>query len=134
MYDRFFDQPILACSNLITLLLNSPVFHFLIFLLPIYSFSNSLTYQIKPNDQLQIVVVGSPDFNQTVTVQPDGKVSYFGGDIMVVGQGKADLLIRDHLIQLGLLTNPVVMVAPILKENEIYVGGNVKNTVVIASE
>ena len=127
MYDRFFDQPILACSNLITLLLNSPVFHFLIFLLPIYSFSNSLTYQIKPNDQLQIVVVGSPDFNQTVTVQPDGKVSYFGGDIMVVGQGKADLLIRDHLIRLGLLKNPVVMVAPILKENEIYVGGNVKN-------
>ena len=85
MYQRFFDRLILTYSSPTILPLNLPVFHFLIFLLPIYCFSNSLTYQIKPNDQLQIVVVDSPDFNQTVTVQPDGKVSYFGGDIMIVG-------------------------------------------------
>ena len=91
------------------------------------SLAENSTYQIRPNDQLQIVVIGAPDFNQTVTVMPDGKVSYFGGDILVTGQNKVDLLIRDHLVELGLLKDPVVMVAPIPKKNEIYVGGNVKN-------
>ena len=33
------------------------------------------TYQIQPDDSLQIVVVGYPDYSQTVAVRVDGTIS-----------------------------------------------------------
>ena len=84
------------------------------------------TDQIQPNDKLQIVVVGYPDYNQIVTVRLDGTISYFGGNLTVVGQQNVDQLVRAHLQKLGQIKDPVVMVAPIPQEDEFFVSGAVK--------
>ena len=84
------------------------------------------TYQIQPDDSLQIVVVGYPDYSQTVAVRLDGTISYFGGNLTVVGQQNVDQLIRAHLQELGQIKDPVVMVVPIPQEDEFFVSGAVK--------
>ena len=43
-------------------------------------------YRLQPGDVLEIQYRYSPEFNQTVTVQPDGYVSLeIGGDLKVAG-------------------------------------------------
>src|SRR5437016_10195637 len=43
-------------------------------------------YRLQPGDVLEVQFRYSPEFNQTVTVQPDGYVSLeIGGDIKVAG-------------------------------------------------
>jgi polysaccharide biosynthesis/export protein len=43
-------------------------------------------YQLRPDDTLDVVFEFSPEFNQTVTVQPDGYVALKGvGDVQVAG-------------------------------------------------
>jgi polysaccharide export outer membrane protein len=63
-------------------------------------------YQLERGDQFDIDFALTPEFNQTVTVQPDGYISLRGvGDLKVVGQtipqaatiiGKAYSTILDH--------------------------------------
>src|SRR5437870_9876982 len=43
-------------------------------------------YRLQPGDVLEVQYRYSPEFNQTVTVQPDGYVSLeIGGDVKVAG-------------------------------------------------
>src|SRR5713226_4018270 len=43
-------------------------------------------YRLQPGDVLEVQFRYSPEFNQTVTVQPDGYVSLeIGGDVKVAG-------------------------------------------------
>src|SRR6267143_232231 len=43
-------------------------------------------YRLQPGDVIEVQFRYSPEFNQTVTVQPDGYVSLeIGGDIKVAG-------------------------------------------------
>src|ERR1700730_13416434 len=43
-------------------------------------------YRLQPGDVLEVQFRYSPEFNQTVTVQPDGYVSLeIGGDLKVAG-------------------------------------------------
>ncbi|HVQ37499.1 MAG TPA: polysaccharide biosynthesis/export family protein [Pyrinomonadaceae bacterium] len=51
------------------------------------TFGNDLRYTLNPGDVLDIQYRYTPEFNQTVTVQPDGYVSLqIGGDVKVAGR------------------------------------------------
>ena len=84
-------------------------------------------YRIKKGDTLLIAVIGQPEFTHSVQVREDGRISYFGGDFDVAGQTVAsvNLQIREFLAA-GLVSNPVVLVSPVLQENGVFVGGAVK--------
>lgn len=85
-------------------------------------------YRIKKGDTLLIAVIGQPEFTHSVQVREDGRISYFGGDFDVAGQTVAAVnqQIREFLIAAGLVSNPVVMVSPVLQEKGVFVGGAVK--------
>ena len=85
-------------------------------------------YRIQPGDRLLIAVIGEAEYNQSVTVREDGKISYFGGDLPVVGKTPEEVRqqVRDILQGQGQLKNPILMVSPIPREGEIFVGGAVK--------
>lgn len=51
------------------------------------TFGNDVRYTLNPGDVLDIQYRYTPEFNQTVTVQPDGYVSLqIGGDVKVAGR------------------------------------------------
>ncbi len=51
------------------------------------TFGNDIRYTLNPGDVLDIQYRYTPEFNQTVTVQPDGYVSLqIGGDVKVAGR------------------------------------------------
>jgi polysaccharide export outer membrane protein len=51
------------------------------------TFGNEARYTLNPGDVLDIQYRYTPEFNQTVTVQPDGYVSLqIGGDVKVAGR------------------------------------------------
>lgn len=85
-------------------------------------------YRVKKGDTLLIAVIGQPEFTHSVQVREDGRISYFGGDFDVAGQTVAAVnqQIREFLIAAGLVSNPVVMVSPVLQEKGVFVGGAVK--------
>ncbi len=85
-------------------------------------------YRVKKGDTLLIAVIGQPEFTHSVQVREDGRISYFGGDFEVAGQTVAAVnqQIREFLIAAGLVSNPVVMVSPVLQEKGVFVGGAVK--------
>ncbi|MCZ6677287.1 MAG: SLBB domain-containing protein [Candidatus Poribacteria bacterium] len=85
-------------------------------------------YRIDTGDALLIAVIGKPEYNQSVTVRADGKISYFGGDVAVAGKTPEAVRqqIQEILSQRGQLKDPIVMVSPIPREGQIFVGGAVK--------
>ncbi len=85
-------------------------------------------YRIREGDTLLIAIIGQPEYTQTVQVREDGMMSYFNGELHVAGK-TADAVsrrIRDVLVSENLVSNPVIMVAPVPQENGIFVGGAVK--------
>jgi len=85
-------------------------------------------YRIQKGDRLLIAVIGQPEYTHSVQVRDDGMISYFGGDLEVAGQTAAAVTqrIREFLVNENLVSNPVLMVSPMLQENGIFVGGAVK--------
>ena len=56
------------------------------------TFGNDVRYTLNPGDVLEIQYRYTPEFNQTVTVQPDGYVSLqIGGDLKVGGRNLAQV-------------------------------------------
>ena len=86
-------------------------------------------YRIKNGDTLLIAVVGQPEYTHSVQVREDGRISYFGGEFDVAGATVTTVhrLIRNFLIDSNQVSNPVVMVSPVMQENGIFVGGAVKS-------
>jgi polysaccharide export outer membrane protein len=88
-----------------------------------------VTYTVNPGDVLDIAFRWTPEFNQTITVQPDGHASLTSaGDVKMSGQ--TVLQIRDEIIakSSGKLVDPEVAVT--LKDFEhprIAVAGEVVN-------
>ena len=85
-------------------------------------------YRIKKGDTLLIAVIGQPEYTHSVQVREDGKINYFGGDFDVAGQTVTAInhLIREFLVKDNHVSNPIVMVSPVLQENGVFVGGAVK--------
>lgn len=85
-------------------------------------------YRIKKGDTLLMAVIGQPEYTHSVQVREDGRISYFGGDFDVAGQtvSSVNQQIREFLVTEGLVSNPVIMVSPVLQENGVFVGGAVK--------
>src|SRR5436305_8648618 len=72
-------------------------------------------YRLQPGDVLEVQFRYSPEFNQTVTVQPDGYVSLeIGGDIKVAGMTVEQTRLAILKKASGRLQDPVAAV--ILKE------------------
>ena len=84
-------------------------------------------YRIKKGDTLLIAVVGQPEYTHSVQVREDGKINYFGGDFDVAGQTvmAVNHLIREFLVTDNHVSNPIVMVSPVLQESGVFVGGAV---------
>ena len=56
------------------------------------TFGNDVRYTLNPGDVLEIQYRYTPEFNQTVTVQPDGFISLeIGGDLKVAGHNLEDV-------------------------------------------
>ena len=85
-------------------------------------------YRIKKGDTLLIAVVEQPEYTHSIQVREDGKINYFGGDFDVAGQTVTTVnhLIREFLVKDNHVSNPIVMVSPVLQENGVFVGGAVK--------
>ena len=85
-------------------------------------------YRIKRGDTLLIAVIGQPEYTHSVQVREDGRINYFGGDFDVAGQTVTTVnhLIREFLVSDNHVSNPIVMVSPVLQENGVFVGGAVK--------
>ena len=85
------------------------------------------TYRIKKGDTLLIAVVGQPEYTHSVQVREDGRINYFGGDFDVAGQTVTTVnqRIREFLDRDNHVSNPIVMVSPVLQENGVFVGGAV---------
>ncbi len=85
-------------------------------------------YRIRNGDNLLIAVIGQPEYNQSVQVRDDGRISYFGGDLKVTGMTTEEIntVISEFLLKEELVNNPVIMVSLVSQENGIYVGGAVK--------
>jgi polysaccharide biosynthesis/export protein len=74
-------------------------------------------YRIEPGDSFDVSFELSPEFNQTVSVQPDGFVTLRGiGDLKVAGQTVPELTQTLHVAYSKILNNPPVTV--ILKDFE----------------
>ena len=85
------------------------------------------TYRIEPGDKLLISVFGQSDYDQTVTVREDGKISYFGGDLSVADKTPEEInqLVYERLSLQAHLKDPLIIVSPIPSEKEIFVSGAV---------
>jgi len=85
-------------------------------------------YVINPGDTVSILVWGHEQYTQTVSVRPDGRISYpFLGEIRVDGLTTTELsdVIRKSLLMH--LIDPQVTVAIVQpKKNEVFVLGQVK--------
>jgi len=85
-------------------------------------------YRIRPGDALRIAVLRHPEYAQEVTVQSDGRITYFLlGEIYAAGKTPAELQNDIQRALASQLTDAQVVVAPTPRENEIYVGGEVVN-------
>ena len=85
-------------------------------------------YRIRQGDNLLIAVIGQPEYNQSVHVRDDGRISYFGGDIHVGGKTTEEIkeTISDYLLKEELISNPIIMVSLVSQDNGVFVGGAVK--------
>ena len=85
-------------------------------------------YVINPGDTISILVWGHEQYNQTIPVRPDGKISYpFLGEVRVDGLTTTELAekIRAELLK-HLLDPQVTVIIAQAKKNEIFVLGQVK--------
>jgi polysaccharide biosynthesis/export protein len=74
-------------------------------------------YKIRPGDQFDVVFDLSPEFNQTVTVQPDGFVAMRGvGDLRVADQSVPELTVTLKKAYGKILNDPFISV--VLKDFE----------------
>ncbi len=74
-------------------------------------------YKIRPGDQFDVVFDLSPEFNQTVTVQPDGFVALRGvGDVHVADQSVPELTTTLKKTYGKILNDPIISV--VLKDFE----------------
>jgi polysaccharide biosynthesis/export protein len=66
-------------------------------------------YRLERNDVFDLDFVLTPEFNQTVTVQPDGYISLRGvGDIMVLGQTIPEACATIRAAYTKVLDNPTI--------------------------
>lgn len=84
-------------------------------------------YQLCKDDVLQLTFVLTPDFNQTVTVQPDGFITLLGvSDLHVEGQTVPDVSQSIQAAYAKILHNPILTVRLLDFEKPYYiVGGEV---------
>jgi protein involved in polysaccharide export with SLBB domain len=84
-------------------------------------------YTIHPSDTLQLGFMLSPEFNQTVTVQPDGYISLlYVGDLPAAGRTLPELTQLIKTAYSKILHDPVISVAPTdFEKPYIVVGGQV---------
>ena len=83
-------------------------------------------HRIRAGDSLRIVVLNRPEYGQEVLVQDDGKINYFLLGAIDVESLTLEAL-RDRLVAglTGHLTDPDVLIVPIPRERDVYVGGQV---------
>jgi len=68
-------------------------------------------YRLRPGDVIEILVMGEADLTRTVTVRPDGKISYpLLGDVPVAGMTAAEVADSLSALLRKYLRNPVVTV------------------------
>jgi len=68
-------------------------------------------YQLCKNDVLELNLPMTPEFNQTVTVQPDGYITLLGaGDLHVEGQTIPELIQSVRSAYRGTLHDPVITI------------------------
>jgi polysaccharide export outer membrane protein len=84
-------------------------------------------YRINPSDILELTFPLSPEFNQTVTVQPDGYITLRGvGDLPVAGQTLPELSESIKAAYSKILQDPEINVDPKEFEKPFFtVGGQV---------
>src|SRR5436190_1892417 len=68
-------------------------------------------YQLCKNDVLELTLPMTPEFNQTVTIQPDGYITLLGaGDLHVEGQTIPELIQSVRSAYRGTLHDPVITI------------------------
>jgi polysaccharide export outer membrane protein len=73
----------------------------------------NLRYKINPSDTLEITFRLTPEFNQTVTVQPDGYITLRdAGDIQAAGRTLAEVTDGIKEAYSKILRNPIISVDP----------------------
>jgi polysaccharide biosynthesis/export protein len=73
----------------------------------------SLKYTVHPTDVLELTFPLTPDFNQTVTVQPDGSVSLRGvGEVSVAGKTLPELNKALTTAYQAIMKDPLIYVDP----------------------
>jgi polysaccharide biosynthesis/export protein len=84
-------------------------------------------YTIHPSDTLEITFKFSPEYNQTVTVQPDGYISLHDvGDLQAAGHTLPELTESIKAVYSQILHDPVISVDPKDFEKPFFtVGGQV---------
>jgi polysaccharide export outer membrane protein len=87
----------------------------------------NLRYRINPSDTLQLTFALTPEFNQTVTVQPDGYITLHGvGDLPAAGQTLPELTESIKTAYSKIMQDPEITVDPKEFEKPFFtVGGQV---------
>jgi polysaccharide export outer membrane protein len=66
-------------------------------------------YQLRPSDVLQIAFPITPEFDQTITIQPDGFVSLRGvGDLYIAGKSLPEFSDALHKAYGAFLNDPII--------------------------
>lgn len=101
---------------------------FILLLLFTSTTSNGDIYRIRQGDNLLIAVIGQPEYSLSVKVREDGRISYFGGDIQVIGKTTEEIKkeVHNYLINEELINNPIILVSLDSHENGVFVGGAVE--------
>jgi polysaccharide export outer membrane protein len=83
-------------------------------------------YRIRPGDTLRITVLRHPEYSHEAVVRTDGRLSYFLlGDLDVAGATPEEVRETIRRGIRGHLSDADVIVAPVLRANEVYIGGQV---------
>ena len=86
--------------------------------------SQNRRYTVHPSDTLQLGFKLSPEFNQTVTVQPDGYITLlYVGDMSAAGHTLPELTAAIKTAYSKILHDPVISVAPTDFEKPYFVVG-----------
>src|SRR6202162_2319164 len=85
-------------------------------------------YTVHPSDTLQLTFPLTPEFNQTIIVQPDGYISLLNvGELLAIGQTLPELTELLHKAYGKILRNPVIFVdAKDFEKLYFVVGGQVE--------
>ena len=66
-------------------------------------------YLLRPSDVLQLTFPITPEFDQTISIQPDGFVSLRGvGDLYIAGKSVPELLEALHKLYGNFLNDPII--------------------------